>query len=402
MKSRYLHFLSLAVLLAGCGAGVDETVVIGWSGALTGPTSDVGVYLGQGVEDYCRYANDEHLVPGHRLNCLLRDDQYNNDNTMRNFESFLDAGMVAFLSYATGATLQLKVNAMEERIPVLSASYHVEVIDPPNQEFQFLPISTYSEQLLLLMEWIAENHHANGPPRVAILAHPSPFGRAPVADARKAAELLGMQIVEVQESGPGVDNSAMLQRWAASGVQYVLGQNVQAPIATLLTTAQALGLTDRMKFLGAHYTGGAHLTSLAGAAAEGYIWATSYRLADEDTPGMRLQQEIGKRYGRTEDTYTDVNYTTGMLMTAIHIEAIRRAAEKGEESISSESVYRELLDMNGSRAFDSGFAISPITFSRSDRVGADDIRLIQVQNGAWRPISGALRSRTFPLVHPLN
>jgi branched-chain amino acid transport system substrate-binding protein len=392
--------LMVALMVLGLG-WAQQTVVIGWSGAVTGPTSDAGQFVVQGVEDYCRYANDEGLAEGLTFRCLTRDDQYNNDNTVRNFEAFMDEGMVAFISYATGATLQLKLNAVEEEIAVISASLHVGVIDPPDNEYMFLPISTYSEQVLALMEWIADNHEGDTP-RVAILSHPSPFGRAPVEDANNAAALLGIEIVDVQETGEGIDYTAMLQRWDASGVEYVISQNVQSPVAAMLSAAQALGLKERMTFMGAHYTGSETLISLAGDAAEGFLWATSFYLESEDTPGMALQREIGERYGRNEATIADVNYTTGLLQGAIYVEAARRAAETGE--VTQESMFEALTGMNEAAqgTVDPGFAVGPVSFSETDRIGVDALRLFEVQEGAFVPITEPFNSRTFPEVHPLD
>ncbi len=400
MKLYIRLFFSLVVFaLLGLGLAQQE-IVFGWSGAVTGPTSDAGRFVLQAIDDYCRYANEEQLIPGYTVNCITRDDQYNNDNTLRNFEAYLDEGMVAFIGYSTGGTLQLKVNALEEEIPVIGSSLHIGVIDPPDNDFMFLPISSYSEQVLALLEWIADNYQGEGAPKVAIISHPSAFGRAPVEDARNAAELLGVEIVEVQETGEGLDYTAMLQRWSAAGVQYVIGQNVQSPIAAMLNAAQALGLKDSMTFMGAHYTGGETLTNLAGDAAEGFLWATSYYLESEGTPGMVLQREIGERYGRSEETITDTNYTTGLLQAAIYVEVARRAAAAGE--VSSQSIYEALMSMNGVNAFDSGFGVGPVSFGEGDRVGVDAMRLIQVQDGEWQPITEPYNSRTFPQVHPLN
>jgi len=400
MKIGWRVLLSTLVVLSGLALAQKE-IVFGWSGAVTGPTAEVGQVIIQAVEDYCQYANDENLIPGYTVRCLTRDDQYNNDNTLRNFESYLDDGMVAFISYSTGGTLQLKVNAEEEGIPVLSASYHVGIIDAPDNDYNFLPITTYSEQVLALLEWIANNNQG-GTPKVAIFSHPSPFGRAPVADAEKAADLLGLDIVEVQESSGDLDYTAMLQRWASEGVQYVISQNVQSPVAAMLKAAQALGLMDSMTFMGAHYTGGTTLTSLAGDAAEGYLWSTSYYLESEKLPGMELQRQIGERYGRSEDTINEVNYTTGLLQAAIYVEAARRAAEKGD--VTSDTLYQALLDMHDGAdgAFDPGFGVGPVSFGPHDRIGIDAMRLIQVQQGAWVPITAPTNSSTFQQVHPLQ
>ena len=224
-------FVMLLALLPGVlfGASFAQEVVIGWSGAVTGPTSDAGQFVVQGVEDYCRYASEEGLIPDATLTCLTRDDQYNNDNTLRNFEAYLDEDMDAFLSYATGATLQLKLNAVEEQMPTISSSLHIGVIDPPDNEYNFLPLTSYSEQVVALLEWVAENHEGDTAPQVAMLVHPSPFGRAPVEDAQAAAEVLGVEIVDVQEHGEGTDYTAVLQRWNNSGVEYVIGRDRAIP-----------------------------------------------------------------------------------------------------------------------------------------------------------------------------
>ena len=390
---RWLFTLSLA---CGLVAFAQGDIVIGWSGAVTGPTSDAGQFVIQGIEDYCAYANEEGLIPEYNLTCITSDDGYDNDNSLRNFEGFLDEGMSAFISYATGATLQLKVNAVEEEIPVISASLHIGVIDPPDNEFNFLPITSYSEQVVALLDWIADNHEGDAP-KVAMLVHPSAFGRAPVEDAEAAAAELGIEIVEVQEHGEGLDYTAMLQRWDNSGVQYVIGQSVQSPIAALLNTASDLGLTEKMTFMGAHYTGGNTLTSLAGEAAEGFLWATSFALPDN----IPFQRELGERYGRGEDTISDVNYTTGLLQAATFIEAARRAAETGE--VSSLTIHEQLLAMNeaGGGTFDAGgFGVGPVSFAEDDRTGVDELKLFQVQEGAFVEFSEAFNSETFRQVHP--
>ena len=109
-----------------------RTVNLLWSGAITGPTSDVGGPYGAGIEDYCRYANEQKLIPNVTLNCIVRDDQYQNPITQRIFEEALDRSRPAiYLGYSTGAMLQLKPLINEVRIPTIPASAHIGLIEPP-------------------------------------------------------------------------------------------------------------------------------------------------------------------------------------------------------------------------------------------------------------------------------
>ena len=390
-------------LLAAAGLALgQQQVTILWSGAITGPTSDAGAPYGAAVEDYCKYANEKKLIPGVVLNCLVRDDQYNNANTQRFFEEALDRFKIpVFLSYATGANLQLKSLIQEVKVPTIPASMHVELIDPPNNDYFFIPTTTYSEQVVALLEYIAKQKKGA---KVALVVHPSPFGRAPIADARKAAAQLGLQIVDVQEVGAGnLDNTALRKRFERAGVEYLVHQNVAGPVANILKDAKRLGLDKKFKQLGAHYTGGPDLISLAGDAAEGFLWATSFYMFHEDAPGIRLQKELGQKYGRPHAIVGSVNYTNGMLATAIAVEAMRRAQERFKR-ITGETVYQALVGMNGPNAFKPGFAVSTkqgieIDFTKSERTGAEGLRILEAKGGRFVPITEPFTSALFRKVH---
>ncbi|WP_034385061.1 ABC transporter substrate-binding protein [Deinococcus sp. YIM 77859] len=391
--------LALSALVALSLAAAQKTVTLAWSGAITGPTSDAGASYAAGVEDYCKYANAQNLLPGVRLNCVVRDDQYNNANTQRNFEDFVgNMNVPVFLSYSTGSNLQLKGVIEETKVPTLPASYHIGLIDPPNNTYMFLPVSSYSENIVALLEYIAKKDRGA---KVALVVNPSPFGRDPVVDARKAAQRLGLKIVDVQEvGGNNLDNTAMLRRFESQGVKYVINQNTAGPVANILKDAKRLGLLGKMQFMGAHYTGGEDLTKLAGDAAEDFIWATSYYLYDEgDRPGIQLVKKIGAQYGRKADTIRSVHYTSGMLAAAIAVEALKRA----KNDLTAAGLYKGLTSMNGSRAFQPGFTVGPVTFSAKDHVGAESLRLLQAdKTGNFKAITGPQRSQMFQLVHPLR
>ena len=161
-----------------------ETYKLGCSLAITGPTSDVGNPYSKGVEDYVRYVNDEKLLGEDKLVCFVKDDGYKTEVTKRNFEEFLDEGIVLYLNYSTGSTLALKKDFEEEMIPVIPASFHAGNLDKSN--FIFLPIVSYSSQAIALAEYIVTNHKGGGTPKAAMFIHPSAFGRGPVEDLKKA------------------------------------------------------------------------------------------------------------------------------------------------------------------------------------------------------------------------
>jgi branched-chain amino acid transport system substrate-binding protein len=391
MTTIYLLTALLFLLAAALPAQAGQTYKLGLSLAITGPTSDAGNPYAKGVEDYFHYANDMHLLGDDRIDCTIRDDQYKNDVTKRNFEDFLDMGIVLYLNYSTGSTLALKRDFEEEKIATLPASFHAgNLVD---SHYIFLPIASYSDQAIGLAEYIVAHHPGKGIPKVAMFIHPSAFGRAPVDDLRKAvAAGLKIKIVEVVEHGKDLDNTAMLQRLAGKGVQYVICHTVQSPVATMLKDAGRLGLAastfgqkGKLTFLGCHYTGGNDLVALAGPAAENFYWTTSYIVTSEPGVGTDAQLALAKRYGRDARAANSHNYANGVMVAQVATEAIRRTKAKGKK-ITRHNLYEELQDMNGMNAFYPVTTVGPVTFSKTDHTGVDTLQLYVVKGGVFKSV----------------
>ena len=368
-----------------------QTYKMGLSLAITGPTSDVGSPYSKGVEDYCKYVNDEKLLGDDKLECFIRDDGYKTEVTKRNFEEFLDEDIVFYLNYSTGSTMAMRKDFDEEKIPVLPASFHAgNLID---STYVFLPISSYSSQAVGLAEYVVANHKGSGKPKVAMFLHPSAFGRASRDDVKKAiAAGLGIELVEVVEHGKDLDNTAMLKRFQSKGVQYVISHTVQPPVATMLKGAQSLGMAaskygeaGKITFLGAHYAGGPDLIGLAGSAAENFIWTTSYKIMTAKGPGTDAQLALAKRYGRDEGTAMSQNYTNGIMVAQVAVEAMRRAKSKGKK-ITRAALYDEMLGMNGYNAYYPLTTVGPVTFSKTDREGVDTLQLYVAKGGVFQEI----------------
>lgn len=378
------------VLVIPSSAAAGKVYKLGLSLAITGPTSDAGNPYAKGVEDYFRYVNDMNLLGEDTIDCTIRDDKYETAITKRNFEEYLDMGIVFYLNYSTGSTLALKRDFDEVKMPTLPASFHAGNIE--GSDYIFLPIASYSAQAIGLAEYVVK-HHKGDTPKAAMFIHPSAFGRGPVEDVQKSVKAgLDMEVVEVVEHGKDLDNTAMLQRWMSKGVQYVISQTVQSPVAVMLKDASRLGLVaksfgekGKITFLGCHYTGGNDLIALAGDAAENFYWTTSYIVTSEPGVGAEAQLALAKRYGRDEKAANSHNYANGVMVAQVAAETIRRAKAKGKE-ITKETLYQELLEMNGMNAFYPVTTVGPVTYSKDDHQGVDTLQLYAVQNGEFRAV----------------
>jgi len=395
-------FTLAALMLFACGqkeaekaevkkeAAQAKVYKLGLSLAITGPTSDAGNPYSKGVEDYFRYANDMKLLGEDKIECEIRDDQYKTDITKRNFEDFVAQGIVFYLNYSTGSTLALKKDFEEEKMPTIPASFHAGNL--VGSHYIFLPIASYSAQAIGLAEYVVKNNKG-GTPKVAMFIHPSAFGRGPVDDLKKAINAgLKIDLVEVVEHGKDLDNTAMLQRLASKGVQYVISQTVQSPVATMLKDASRLNLVantfgekGKLTFLGCHYTGGNDLVALAGSAAENFYWTTSYIVTSEPGVGTDAQLALAKRYGRDEKAANSHNYANGIMVAQVATEVIRRAKAKGK-MINKESLYDEMQEMNGLNAFYPVTTVGPVTYSKTDHAGVDTLQLYVVKDGAFKSV----------------
>ncbi|MFP4225887.1 MAG: ABC transporter substrate-binding protein [Desulfobacterales bacterium] len=388
--SIWLTVTAVVFMMAMPVSAVAKDYMIGLSLAITGPTSDAGNPYAKGVEDYFRYVNDMKLLGEDTIDCTIRDDKYETAITKRNFEEYLDMDMVFYLNYSTGSTLGLKRDFEEVKMPTLPASYHAGNIE--DSDYVFLPIASYSAQAIGLAEYLVDNHNGKTP-KVAMYVHPSAFGRGPVEDVEATVKAgLDMEIVEVVEHGKDLDVTGMLQRWKSKGVQYVISQTVQSPVATMLKGANRMGLVaqsfgekGKITFLGAHYTGGNDLIALAGEAAENFYWTTSFITTSEPSYGADAQIALAERYGRDDKAANSHNYAAGIIVAEVATEVIKRAKSKGKE-INKETLYEELLAMNGMNAFYSGTAVGPVTYSKDDHQGVDTLQLYSVQNGEFRAV----------------
>ncbi len=387
--SKWLFLLgAVFMVIVPAQVFAGEVYKLGLSLAITGPTSDAGDPYAKGVEDYFKFVNDTKMLGDDTIDCTIRDDQYKTDITKQNFEDFLDQDIVFYLNYSTGSTLALKKDFEEVKIPVIPASFHAgNLID---SHYIFLPIASYSAQAIGLAEYVVKNNK-EGIPKVALFIHPSAFGRGPVEDLQKAVSAgLAMEIVEVVEHGKDLDNTAMLKRLISKEVQYVISQTVQSPVATMLKDASSLGIMaktfgeeGKLTFLGCHYTGGNDLIALAGPSAENFYWTTSYIVTNEPSPGATAQLELAKKYGRDEKAANSHNYTNGMMVAQVVTEVIKRAKANGKE-INKETLYAEIQDMNGDKAFSPGTTVGPVTYSKTDHVGVDTLQLYVVEGGAFK------------------
>ena len=375
----------LAAALGACGdGGEDRSIKIGAIFDLTGPTSDVGASYAEGVRGYVKWLNASGGIEGAPVDLVFQDYAYQVPQAEQLYSQFVSEGVVAFMGWGTGDTEALRARIADDRIPFTSASYSHVLGDPEEAPYNFLVGTSYSDQFIIVLDWIREDVAARGvraPPRVALMHHASPFGLAPWNQGgRQYANDHGIDAKSYEMPRGATDFTAELTRLRQDGAEYVVFQNTSGPVAITLRNARSLGLDAT--FICLNWCSNEVLTDLAGTAAEGVVGSMPFAPLSEDVEGIQeIRSYLTDQGASIEDL--ELMYAQGWWTTAVMVEGIRSVTAAGQE-LTGENIKGALEQL---RDFKTGGVTVPIVFSAEDHWGSDGMRLFRVREGVWVPMT---------------
>jgi len=378
-----------AALLAACGGGDgggrggsgEAAIKVGAIFDLTGATSDVGTQYSEGIRSYVEWLNANGGLEGRPVQLVFQDYGYKVDLAEQLYSQFVQEGVVAFMGWGTGDTEALRGRVADDRMPFASASFSHVLGDPAAAPYNFLLGTSYSDQLVIVLDWIAENHRGGGAPVVALMHFPGPFGLSPLEQGGRAyAQGKGIRLDAHEMPRGSTDYSAELTRIRESGARYVVFQNTSGPAAVALRNARDLGLEATYFCL--NWCTNEVLTQLAGPAAEGLVGSVLYSPPGEGVDGLDAAAEYLAAKGASIEE-KGLLFGQGWTMMAIMLEGIRRTVAAGEE-LSGENIRAALESIQD---FETGGVTPPITFGPDDHRGMRGMRLFRVESGAWRQLT---------------
>ena len=252
MSRALQSWLALPALLAlACGGGAGDAGGGGESSAgapikigaifdLTGPTSDVGTTYSEGVRAYVDWLNSKGGLENRQIDLVFQDYGYKVDLAEQLYSQFVQEGVVAFMGWGTGDTEALRNRVAEDKMPFASASFSHVLGDPTEAPYNFLLGTSYSDQLVIVLDWIKENHPAGGAgPVVALMHAPNPFGLSPYEQGgRDYAASKGIRLDKHEMPRGSTDYTAEITKIRESGAQYVVFQNTSGPASVALKNAK--------------------------------------------------------------------------------------------------------------------------------------------------------------------
>ncbi|RPF46939.1 amino acid/amide ABC transporter substrate-binding protein (HAAT family) [Thermodesulfitimonas autotrophica] len=393
MRGRHLiclfFVLCLAVALVATGCGkkeapstgpataekTKEPVKIGGIFDLTGPTADVGQPYADGAKAYIDYLNSKGGVNGRQVELIDIDYAYDKTKALEAYNKLVKQDQVAaILGWGTGDTEALKQMIAADKIPYISGSYSEGLLDINLCPYNFLVAASYSDQARIALKWIKDNWKESRKPRVALIYNDTPFGKSPVADAKKYAAQIGIDIVadEVVDL-KALDATSQMLDLKQKKADFAIIQGTSNLAATVLKDAKKNGLSTR--FIGLNWAADEKVIKLAGPAAEGYIGVIPFAFPYEKVPGMAVIQEYltakGQKLEEKNQKFIQ-GWTSAMIMT----EGIKRAGDK----VTGEAIKAGLENLAN---FDTGGLSAPVTFTAQSHRGSEKVRLAEVKNGRF-------------------
>jgi branched-chain amino acid transport system substrate-binding protein len=361
-------------------------IVIGVQCDRTGPTSIVGVVLCPAFHDYVSLVNAKGGVEGYRIKAIEIDHEYKVPPAVESYERHKKEGAVTMAVYGTPQIYALTAKLTEDRIPGTSPGFgSAAAADGARYPYIFPIAATYWSQGAAAVDF-AKKQLAGSlkGKKIAYIFYDNPAGREPIEVLESIAEKEGFQLKTFAVPPPGVEMGAQVldiaQRYRADFV-----------IAHLFGGAPSVSIKE-FKRVGyplrkvVSFVWGAAEANIEGAggfpAAEGY-YAMQFAGVGTDYPVLNEIREMYKKEGKEppKGMASTVFYNRGVLIAALHVEAIRNAVKaKAGGKITGADAKAGFEKISN---FTLGGLVPPLKITATDHEGGGLVQIWQVKDGKF-------------------
>ena len=365
-------------------------IVIGLQCDRTGATQIVGTVLCPGFHDYIALINSKGGVDGHQLKALEIDHEYKVPAAVESYERHKKDGAVTMAIYGTPQIYALAAKLTEDRIPGTSPGFgSAAAADGQRYPYIFPIAATYWSQGAAAVDFVKKqlNGTLKGK-KIAYIFFDNPAGREPIEVLEDLATKEGFQLRTFAVPPPGVEMGAQVldiaQRFKADFV-----------IAHLFGGAPSVSIKE-LKRVGyplrkvVSFVWGSAEANIEGAGgfgvAEGY-YVMQFAGVGTDYPVLNEIREMYKKQGKPapKEMASTVFYNRGVLIGALHVEAIRNAVKaKPDGKITGADVKAGFEKINN---FTLGGLVPPLKITAQDHEGGGLVQIWQVKGGKFEKVT---------------
>lgn len=203
VKRRQFVGLMMAAALAASGApgaafaanttaaeaGVTaDSILLGQSAALTGPTAVLGKQMNAGARLYFDYINAHGGVFGRKIELKALDDAYEPDEAVKNTKKLIEEERVfALFGYVGTPTSQAALPLVNHaHIPFFAPFSGAQTLREPNSRYVFHVRAGYDEETAAIVRQI----RTTGLKRVVVVYNDDGYGKAGLAGIERAIKVL--------------------------------------------------------------------------------------------------------------------------------------------------------------------------------------------------------------------
>jgi len=361
-------------------------IVIGVQCDRTGATQIVGTVLCPGFHDYVALVNSKGGVEGYQIKAIEIDHEYKVPPGVEAYERHKKEGAVTMAIYGTPHIYALAAKLTEDRIPGTSPGFgSAAAADGQRYPYIFPIAATYWSQGAAAVDFAKKQLGGSlKGKKIAYIFYDNPAGREPIEVIEDLATKEGFQLKTFAVPPPGVEMGAQVldiaQRFRADFV-----------IAHLFGGAPSVSIKE-FKRVGyplrkvVSFVWGAAEANINGAGgfdvAEGY-YCMQFAGVGTDYPVLNEIREMYKKQGKPAPKEMDstVFYNRGVLIAALHVEAIRNAVKaKQGGKITGEDVKKGFEQINN---FTLGGLVPPLKVTPQDHEGGGLVQIWQVKGGKF-------------------
>src|SRR5881409_3617084 len=365
-------------------------VVIGLQCDRTGPTQIVGTVLCPGFHDYIALVNSKGGVEGFKIKALEIDHEYKVPPAVESYERHKKDGAVTMAIYGTPQIYALAAKLTEDRIPGTSPGFgSAAAADGVRYPYIFPIAATYWSQGAAAVDFVKKQLGGSlKGKKIAYIFYDNPAGREPIEVIEDLATKEGFQLKTFAVPPPGVEMGAQVldiaQRYRADFlIAHLFGRSPSVSIKELKRVGYPLRKVVSFVWGAAE----ADIEAAGGyALADGY-YGLQFAGVGQDFPVINEIREMYKKQGKEppKEMASTVFYNRGVLVAALHVEAIRNALKaKPDGKITGADVKAGFEKISN---FTLGGLVPPIKITATDHEGGGLVQIWQVKGGKFEKVT---------------
>ena len=381
-----LGVAAAVMTFAATAVAQQKEVMIGGQCDRTGPTQIVGVVICPAIQDYIDLVNSTGGIEGYKIKYNELDNEYKVPQAVEEYQRQKQAGAVSMAIYGTPQVQALNQKLVEDKIPGTSPGFGISAsADGSRFPYLFPVAATYWSQGAAAVQFIKDKLGGSlKGKKIAYVYYDNPAGHEPLPILEDLQKTEGFELRSFAVPPPGVEMGAQVldiaQRFRPDFViDHLFGRSPSVAIKEYKRAGYPLSKVIGLVWASAE----ADILAAGGwQVAEGYH-TLQFAGAGDDYPVRQEIKAMYKTQGKEPPKTMDdtVIYNRGLLIGAIHVEAIRNALNaNGGKQPTGEDIKKGFEQIHD---FTLGGLFPPLQITPTDHEGGGWVQIFQVHDGKF-------------------